>query len=533
MPSDPQTDESAAIDVEQRLHPLTLLFEALRVARAFLIPALIVGFTAGDGVERFALWTLAVLAVPAIFRSVVKYATYRYRVTGDELLIQSGLLHKHRRIIPLDRVQNIDTSQSALQRLFGMAELRVETASGDSADATLTVLARDRAEAVRAELLRRRRAVEAGVEPGGEMPEPPPVRTVARLSLGQLALLGATSNRVGIIAAALFGLLQFALQLGIDIPEPAVDPEEAVAAFSAVMWTLIALAVITFFLVIGWVLSIVTVTLEYFGFTLERTEHEIQKHYGLLSRRQATVLLRRVQAVRVEESVVRRWLGLTAMRVESAGAELGARQQGRVEAFLPLASLADVPRLVREVFRDLDFGALRILPVHPRARLRAAIRYTVPLLLLTVALSAWRGADWLWLLGLVPLTLFGAHLHYRHLGYALAPGYVIARSGFWTRITWMVPLHKIQTLHVVESPFQRRHGLATLIVDTAVGGGQDGAQVIDLGRDDALTLQATLYARMHTALDEVAAARRVVAGRAGAISAPSRGEGDGEAAEVD
>jgi putative membrane protein len=95
---------------------------------------------------------------------------------------------------------------------------------------------------------------------------------------------------------------------------------------------------------------------------------------------------------------------------------------------------------------------------------------------------------WLWILMLEPFAYVAAHLHHRHQGYALTQGYVVARSGFFNRIAWIIPERKVQTLHVHETALQRRYGLATLGVDTAAG----EARVVDLGRAEALALLARL-----------------------------------------
>ena len=70
------------------------------------------------------------------------------------------------------------------------------------------------------------------------------------------------------------------------------------------------------------------------------------------------------------------------------------------------------------------------------------------------------------------------------------PGYVLARSGVLNRVTWLIPHAKIQTLQLASTPFQRRHGLTTLTLDTASGGKQ--GRVIDLDAATAEELMQTL-----------------------------------------
>jgi putative membrane protein len=469
-----------------RLHPLTLFFEAIRVARSFILPAVVGGASVGgDDFSGMFRWAIAFLAVPALVTAGAKYASFRYRLGEEEIVLDSGVLRRNRRVIPLSRVQHIDVRQSALQRLAGVAELRVETAGGDRTEAELNVLGLRQAEELRAELLARRRAASAGADAragAGAVPAEPPATLLARLGTGRLALAGATSNEAGLVAALLGGAFNLLLQSGIDLPTPDIDPETMLPESPALMVAVVVGVVTVVFLVLGWLFSIVGAVVRYHGFTLEQTSKELRKRFGLLSRQEAFVPLRRIQTVRVEESLLRRTLGLAALKVETAGgASPGQGRRGGAEAFVPLADAPEVPRLVHALFEELDYDALTFHPVHPRARLRAFFRFSLPVVAAAAGLAIWQGVEWLGLLALLPLAFGAAHLRYRSLGWALAPGFVVARAGFLTRVTWVVPEWKIQTLHVRQTPFQRRHRLATLLVDTAAG----QAAIVDLHRDDA------------------------------------------------
>jgi putative membrane protein len=55
------------------------------------------------------------------------------------------------------------------------------------------------------------------------------------------------------------------------------------------------------------------------GFTLSREGDFLYVKRGLLERREATIPLARIQAVRISEGVLRQPFGLASLRVESAG----------------------------------------------------------------------------------------------------------------------------------------------------------------------------------------------------------------------
>lgn len=494
MPSEPR-----------RLHGFTVVSRAIRLARQLVLPAILGGASLGNDLDTIARWVLFITAVPSLGVAIAQWLAFRYRLDEDELIIDSGVLSRRRRVIPLARVQNVDLEQGALERLAGVAELRLETASGGrETEAGLAVLSVREARSLRTELLRRRSAARdpAGAaerapvqDAGGPGREPGEGRTLLQLSLSDLAIAGATSNEAGLIAAGLATAMEAADNVGgLDRIAGLMDEVFVRGAALGAMGAVAAGAVLVIgFILLGWPVSIVANVVRFHGFTLSRSGDDLRREYGLVRRHHSTIPLERVQAVRIEEMLLRRPLGLSALKIETAGAGPRQRQEGRgsgAEAFVPIARRRDVGRLLREVFEDARFEGVEMRPVSPRSLRRGVIRLASPVLLGAAAAALWGGPAWLALLGLLLPAWAVARAQYRARAWARTPGYVLVRSGVLTRITWVVPQRKIQTLHVRESPFQRRWELATLMVDTAAGGRV--ARAVDLHRDTASGLLVDL-----------------------------------------
>ena len=86
--------------------------------------------------------------------SEVRYRRWRYWVTPEGTEIRHGVWMRVETSIPHFRVQHIDVHQRPLQRLFGVVELRISTASV-TADAQLPGVTRDEAVAIRRLILER------------------------------------------------------------------------------------------------------------------------------------------------------------------------------------------------------------------------------------------------------------------------------------------------------------------------------------------------------------------------------------------
>ena len=469
MPSEAGRDRSSSAAPTHRLHPLTLLFDTVEAGQAFVVPALLGGAWAGGGhMARMMGWMFALLVIPSVLWAVAEYLGFRYRLQGTELVLDFGVLRRNHRTIPLSRVQSVDLRQSPLQRLLGVAALHIETGGGKEAEAMLSVLRASAARGLRAAILSQRGGGER--ENAREMP-----RILASLSAREVAYAGATSYEAGVIAGLLVGAVQLIYELGWW-QITGLDLRFVVADRSVGELFLTGLLVVAVALPFAWAFSVAGALVRYHGFTVERAGEELRTRYGYLARREVSLPLRRLQAVRVRESLLRRPLGLAALEIEAAGASPGHPDDRAVEAYVPLARSSEIARLAASVLPGLDYAALDFHSVHPLALRRTFARYAAALIGVAAVLAYTLGPAWAWLAGLTPLAWIAAALHVRHVGYAIAPAYLAIRSGFLTRTTCLVPLGRVQTIHLRENATQRRFGLATLVVDTAAG----QARVVDL-----------------------------------------------------
>ncbi len=118
--------------------------------------------------------------------------------------------------------------------------------------------------------------------------------------------------------------------------------------------------------------------------------------------------------------------------------------------------------------------------------------------LLVLFLASLSAANGVWVLAgiLVSLLLplfFLARLAARRAGIALLPGGVAVRTGAWTRIVRAARHARVQAVSLVESPFDRRARMATLVVDTAVAGrGAHRIRLPYLEEEEAYALHARL-----------------------------------------
>ncbi len=61
----------------------------------------------------------------------------KYALREKDILYQSGLLWRHKTVIPFNRIQHAEVTQGPIQRMFDLSVLRIFTAGGSSSDMSI------------------------------------------------------------------------------------------------------------------------------------------------------------------------------------------------------------------------------------------------------------------------------------------------------------------------------------------------------------------------------------------------------------
>lgn len=418
----------------QRLHPMSAIVRAGRGAIAILF--LLVPTLLGRGQLTDTAIRLGIVGLIAVL-GFVSWLVTRWRIDGDDLQIETGLIRRQSLRFPLSQVQAVDVVRPGLARLFGVAELRLRMAGSTAGKARLAYLGEDEVEPLRRRLL----ALARG-EDGEAKPDEPvaPERTLTTVPTGRLVASILVSD-VGLLAESVFfGFVLAAI----------LAPSAAAGVLSGGAAELLAVATIVWR----------RFNQEY-KLSVAAVPDGLRLHSGLVALNTETIRPGRVQGVRMVEPLLWRRLGWCRLEVDLAGRQKrkgeGEAQRGQLRAVLPVGSRA----LAYEL---LD----HIVPDAPRTGSRPPRR-----------------------------VLAKSPLRFRFLAWSATESVVLSVTGRIRRVSVWVPLEKAQSLRRVEGPVQRRLRLATVHVDTA--GKALHATLRDRDRAEADRALAELVERARTA----------------------------------
>lgn len=467
---------------DRRLHPLSWLFVLLASLRQFALP-LIAFILFGPRADQDDLWfqALGLVACAALtLGAVARYFTYRFRIERGVLVVRSGLLNRNLRQIPLTRIQNVALRQGLLHRLFGVAEVRLESAvGGGTPEAQMQVLSLADAAALEtvvqaAATAQPRPEAVAPVSGVNAFDAEPVVRAddvLLRLDTAELVKLGITSNRGLVLGAIGFGA--FAQFGGDGFGRTIANTAEAGVEYAGQLglgwaqWLLIGIVLLVAFLVVARAVAVLLVLLQFHGFRLVETAGSLGVEQGLLTRLRMRAPLAKIQRWTVYDSLLHRFFDRRSVRVETAALQAVNEQQALSDV-IPIASPNAVDALIGRWLPDIDWGRWTWKPLHPRAWRRVLFPSLLLIAVLTVLASLRFG---LWGLGvpalLLPLAVVRAHLLARRCGWVLTDRVLAWRSGWLDRRLSFAEVHRLQGLRLSQSPFDRRHRMATLYADTA------------------------------------------------------------------
>lgn len=466
----------------RRLHPWSVLFLLAGQVRQFAVPLLLAVFVGARSDETtWQLFALPVL-IPYAGFVVARYLTLTYTFGDGELVIRSGMLFKNERHVPYARIQNVDAVQNAMHRILGVVDVRVDTGSGAEADVTLSVVSWPAYEEIRRRVLDERatgRTSDAAAAADG---------TILALRPLDLAIVGLIENRAAVLVAAAFGLLfetgmleRAINRVGIDGPGRGFvrgvlrSIWNRTLGYDDIFNTVLAVIAL---LVVLRILSIIWAIVRLHGFRLTRVGADLRTEYGLLTRVSATVPRHRIQTLTVRRGLLHRWFRRASVGVETAGGQAATASRGR-ESLAPIIEEEELPSLIRVIAPDLDMNGL-VWRGPAAGAFGREVRKRLVGALIIASLSAFVLGWWAVVVfgALGAWGWIGARIYTSQLGWAVVSGAVLFRTGLIWRSLTVAHFNKMQAVSMYQSPFDRRHRMASVRVDTA--GASDSSHRVDI-----------------------------------------------------
>lgn len=405
------------------------------------------------------------------YRKFLFYIDYEKRA----FILKKGVFQSDQTEINFDKIQQVNTSQSLIQRLIGIYGLNIDTAGSKEDEIEIKAISKVRANLL-SEILMEEGAP-TSAKNLGETPSKPepavqsPVWTY-RHSFWTLFKIGISTNYF----RGLFVMLAFFSTIYQDFVTPLQQD------YSGIVDGLIQevpqrFQNLTFFLFIflgllalGFIITVIEVFIKYFNLNLKCTGSRLEVEMGLKTSTKVGLQPRRVQLLRMSTNPVQKRLNLYQINIALASSE---DSFGKSKLKIPGLSAEILSKVNAFLYPGENDFFSDIFQPHKILFYRKLAFSFLPLLVFFFLWYVFEFISGEFLMGLtiayILIVGFYQWLSFKSLGLKITENFISRKKGVWNHRESRLETYKLQSISVHRPFYYRRKKLVNLIFHTAGG----------------------------------------------------------------
>lgn len=407
----------------------------------------------------FVFWGITIISI------ILKWFTHKYQLDDVSFHIYQGIFNKFERTIPFSKVQNVQRKTSLFHRIFGVTSVTFETGmTGVDAAIKFEVISRKQAEEIEAWVTSppvndlNADSLESTEE---ETIKQEITRTI-HFTPTKKDILKASFTSLSFIA-----LIPILLSLYFKISELFKIEDQAEGFFTSLMSTWWVIALIVSVLIVASVgFGILRSFLKYGKYEISSDNQRIYITKGVVDESAFAISKNKVQAIEINQTLMKRLLGLAEIKLISAGS-IG-EESLETNSLYPFLPVKKAYRMIGELLPSYEVTqAMERLP-----KKSFWIRMLKPSwfwMIVTIALFYFKpailnieGAWWIVSTALLVFIVISRLLDYYNTSYVLNGKFIQFKTGSLTTSTFISKRDKIVEVNVSRSKFQQLLGLASI-----------------------------------------------------------------------
>lgn len=448
-----------------RLHNISPLFLFIEAIKKSVIP-LAIGIVGTSGNKQD--FIIIAIAAFASVMTIVQFWFYHYWLEDDRLVVKEGILFKSLRQVPYERIQNLNIEKNILHKLFNVATLQVESASGVKPEAVIRVIADEQVKHIQQTIKNKGAVANSEREEKDtdiSQDEAPPLY---QMSNKDVTTYGFISHK----ALVPIGIVGSILSQNDYYRDKFIGfAQKFVGDLHVELWTLsdwlvysLIFGLITLMTI--WLSSIGLAFLKLYQFKLSKMDKNLHAEMGLLTKITANIPIKRIQLIKIKFTPLHRWFKKVSIKMETAG---GVTEQSGITMnwIAPLVSRPKGQQIISHIQPEVDWPKIKWQNLESRAWKRVFKK--AMLLILIPMLPLLYIYHWVGLLPLLltPVAFAYAKAYVAKAGFAVNKQLLAYRHGVFFHTISVVKIAKIQNISYMQTPFDKRNAMARISVDTA------------------------------------------------------------------
>ncbi|WP_298223466.1 PH domain-containing protein [Flavobacterium sp.] len=453
---------------------LVLFFDTLYHYLRAIWPILVVWVFKFDEVNKtYLLLGIAAVVLLVAVIAYLKYLNFTFYIDADkeEFIIKEGIWSKTRTTIQLHKIQQVNITQSLIQRVIGVYALDVDTAGSDVKEGKIKAISHELALALKSKLLhneRRRNTVNPQTIPTeANLEQSHPFISISLLSLIKM---GITSNYVrsfSLLLLFFFTVLDYAEKiLGVSIWdekdfEHYVDTELLIRSFTLVLLFL--------FLVII-MINLARIIIKYFDYKITRQQGSLLISFGLLNTKSTIIKPEKVQITAVSQNYFQKKMNILHLKIKQASHNEKEERNAAIE--IPGCNRNEKDAILKLLFHKIPQKGVMLKPNYRKLVFAIFLTIGLPLMgylifrnnIPTLAKEYDYGA-WIYVIFVSTIQFF----KFRNNRLFIHDDFIIRQSGAWDISNEIIEPSKIQAITTSQLFWHKSVNIGSIILHTAGG----------------------------------------------------------------
>lgn len=257
-----------------------------------------------------------------LFFAFAKWYKTSFYLKGDSIYYQTGIFNIKKRELHFDKVCTVDISQKLLDKLFGLARIKIDTGTNKNGKSEISLLLKmDRTIQIK-KLILRTEFENTEIQELSEY----------RISNGELIKYSLVSDALFSGIAIIFVIYNFFDDIFREILN--------VEIFDNISWSssnilLSVITIIIFVLFLSVVLSIINSFIKYYNFRVYLNNSKLNINYGLLNKKNYSFEINKIKGIHVKQNLLMQLLNIRSLEIESLGY---GDEQGETAILYPICN---------------------------------------------------------------------------------------------------------------------------------------------------------------------------------------------------
>lgn len=476
----------------------------------FGVPAVILALALLFG-NMEALLENAVILVILLMNPVTRFVGYLctyYTVDDEKFHVKSGLFNKKALELPIDRITTVEFSQNLIFQWAEIYSIKVDNASnygGSGAGKVTLALKKQEAIKLKALLLTGKEAAVSeeqyvmkmssgeSVCYGAVTQDAETKGEAVSVPISKILLMGALQSKGNAVAQVLSAVTVLTGMGNVVMDSEFGMEEKLVDLILAIPGIAIAAIIAAAFILLTTALGAVFAFVKYYGFTIQQTEEAVLLQYGLLTKKNHSLLKEKISGVEYIQSLPMRLLGIGYLNVMAVG--YGDDVETDLASMMyPLIRARDI-----EAFLQTYIPELAVQQGEEHRPLAGSLGYfflcfrvfLVTVLTAGFALAEWQlglledvpvEKGWIWILWCVVLSVvcLSVVMEYRTASAQAGEQNVLLTAGAFSKTRTIVKSEKIESVSDTASALKRRKGIVTVNIGVLAPAGDSVKRVRNL-----------------------------------------------------